>query len=79
MADFTDALTEKHIAMIAAQPVFFGGPVQFDHGFVLHRPLGDWKSTLPVVDAMLPNAWLSIRPMRPPAASVTKLVLPMPS
>lgn len=23
MADFTDALTEKHIAMIAAQPVFF--------------------------------------------------------
>ena len=30
------------------QPVFFGGPVQFDHGFVLHRPLGDWKSTLPV-------------------------------
>jgi len=30
------------------QPVFFGGPVQFDHGFVLHRPVGDWKSTLPV-------------------------------
>lgn len=23
MADFTEALTEKHIAMIAAQPVFF--------------------------------------------------------
>jgi putative transcriptional regulator len=35
-------------AMLAAQPVFFGGPVQFDHGFVLHRPLGTWKSTLPV-------------------------------
>jgi len=32
------------------QPVFFGGPVQFDHGFVLHRPVGDWKSTLPVGD-----------------------------
>ncbi|HET9580662.1 MAG TPA: YqgE/AlgH family protein [Gemmatimonadales bacterium] len=30
------------------QPVFFGGPVQFDHGFVLHRPVGEWKSTLPV-------------------------------
>jgi putative transcriptional regulator len=30
------------------QPVFFGGPVQFDHGFVLHRPVGSWKSTLPV-------------------------------
>ncbi len=33
---------------LAEQPVFFGGPVQFDHGFVLHRPLGAWKSTLPV-------------------------------
>ena len=29
-------------------PVFFGGPVQQDRGFVLHRPLGNWKSTLPV-------------------------------
>lgn len=35
-------------AVLATQPVFFGGPVQFDHGFVLHRPLGTWKSTLPV-------------------------------
>jgi putative transcriptional regulator len=33
---------------MADQPVFYGGPVQFDHGFVLHRPLGAWKSTLPV-------------------------------
>jgi putative transcriptional regulator len=23
------------------QPVFFGGPVQTDRGFVLHRPMGD--------------------------------------
>ena len=35
---------------LADQPVFFGGPVQFDHGFVLHRPVGSWKSTLPVGD-----------------------------
>jgi putative transcriptional regulator len=35
-------------AQLASQPVFFGGPVQFDHGFVLHRPVGSWKSTLPV-------------------------------
>ena len=35
---------------LAAQAVFFGGPVQFDHGFVLHRPVGAWKSTLPVGD-----------------------------
>ncbi len=33
---------------LADEPVFYGGPVQFDHGFVLHRPVGDWKSTLPV-------------------------------
>nr|WP_157354256.1 MULTISPECIES: YqgE/AlgH family protein [Thauera] len=31
-----------------AQPVYFGGPVQTDRGFVLHRPVGDWHSTLKV-------------------------------
>src|SRR5512141_2625810 len=35
---------------LAEQPVFFGGPVQLEHGFVLHRPVGEWKSTLPVGD-----------------------------
>ena len=35
---------------LGGQPVFYGGPVQFDHGFVLHRPVGAWKSTLPVGD-----------------------------
>jgi putative transcriptional regulator len=28
--------------------VHFGGPVQTDRGFLLHRPLGEWQSTLPV-------------------------------
>lgn len=37
-----------HAAEFAAQPVYFGGPVQTDRGFVLHRPLGDWHSTLNV-------------------------------
>lgn len=32
----------------AAQPVYFGGPVQTDRGFVLHRPAGEWHSTLVV-------------------------------
>lgn len=27
-------------------PVYFGGPVQLDRGFVLHRPVGHWQSTL---------------------------------
>ena len=29
-------------------PVYFGGPVQTDRGFVLHRPVGNWQSTLVV-------------------------------
>lgn len=29
-------------------PVYFGGPVQVDRGFVLHRPAGAWQSTLSV-------------------------------
>jgi len=35
-------------AALARLPVFFGGPVQTDRGFVLHRPLGSWQSTLAV-------------------------------
>ena len=34
----------------AGQPVYFGGPVQTDRGFVLHRPAGEWQSTLRVND-----------------------------
>lgn len=30
------------------QPVYFGGPVQTDRGLVLHRPVGDWQSTIDV-------------------------------
>ena len=29
-------------------PVYYGGPVQNDRGFVLHMPPGGWKSTLAV-------------------------------
>ncbi|HVE49500.1 MAG TPA: YqgE/AlgH family protein [Casimicrobiaceae bacterium] len=31
-------------------PVMFGGPVGADRGFVLHRPIGNWSSTLAVGD-----------------------------
>ena len=34
----------------AALPVYFGGPVQTDRGFVLHRPAGKWQSSLNVSD-----------------------------
>ncbi len=35
---------------IATQPVFLGGPVQNDRGFVLHQPVGDWEATLKVTE-----------------------------
>lgn len=33
-------------------PVHFGGPVQVDRGFVLHRPVGVWQSTLGIGDGI---------------------------
>jgi len=36
-------------------PVYFGGPVQTDRGFVLHSPAGPWNSTL----AVTPNLGLT--------------------
>ncbi|AXS81144.1 YqgE/AlgH family protein [Dechloromonas sp. HYN0024] len=38
-------LTAENLADL---PVYFGGPVQLDRGFVLHRPVGKWQSTLAV-------------------------------
>jgi len=35
---------------LAGMPVYFGGPVQTDRGFVLHRPAGGWQSSLRVND-----------------------------
>src|SRR5687767_15810360 len=32
----------------ADSPVYFGGPVQTDRGFVLHAPAGNWQATLRV-------------------------------
>ena len=37
-------------AGLRGAPVHYGGPVQVDRGFVLHRPLGNWTSTLAVSD-----------------------------
>jgi putative transcriptional regulator len=38
----------ENFATLSRLPVFFGGPVQTDRGFVLHRPIGKWQSTLAV-------------------------------
>jgi putative transcriptional regulator len=37
---------------LGAVPVYFGGPVQTDRGFVLHKPVGQWQSTLTVGDTI---------------------------
>lgn len=41
------------IAPIKDAPVFFGGPVQTDRGFVLHRPVGSYSSSIQVGDLTL--------------------------
>lgn len=35
---------------ITRQPIFLGGPVQCERGFVIHRPHGQWDATLKVTD-----------------------------
>jgi putative transcriptional regulator len=37
---------------LANAPVYFGGPVQTDRGFVLHQPVGQWQATLAVRDRL---------------------------
>jgi len=37
---------------IASMPVYYGGPVQPEQGFVIHTPLGHWSSTLRVSDTI---------------------------
>lgn len=49
---------------MGALPVYFGGPVQLDRGFVLHRPVGHWQSTLAV------NAEVGLTSSRDVLASV---------
>jgi putative transcriptional regulator len=39
-------------SQLRGAPVHFGGPVQVDRGFVLHRPLGNWQSTLAISDEL---------------------------
>ena len=39
-------------AAMAGQPVYYGGPVQTDRGFVLHQPLGTWNSTVSIGDSL---------------------------
>ena len=44
---------ELEIAPAHEAPVFFGGPVQTDRGFVLHAPAGDYTSSILLGDLAL--------------------------
>ena len=50
----SDVLSHMHMTntneQLAATPVFLGGPVQTDRGFVLHQPAGKWDSMLEVTE-----------------------------
>lgn len=35
---------------LAARSVLYGGPVQPERGFVLHQQIGDWDSSISIVD-----------------------------
>ena len=43
---------EPRDEQIGAQPVLRGGPLHADRGFVLHRPGGQWDSTVQVSDSI---------------------------
>jgi putative transcriptional regulator len=50
----------------AKMPVYFGGPVQTERGFVLHDTPGNWESTLCINDKLAleheitENIWLTV-------------------
>jgi len=54
--DLASALQQMDIttelATLSEQPVYYGGPVEEDRGFVLHRPVSLWESTLVVSDEL---------------------------
>ncbi|MDX3893775.1 YqgE/AlgH family protein [Pusillimonas sp.] len=41
------------IGPVQDTPVFFGGPVQTDRGFVLHAPAGEYNSSIPLGELAL--------------------------
>lgn len=54
-----DIMSQMDIALdddgLGQTPVYFGGPVQPERGFILHEPVGEWSSTLKVAEQL----WLT--------------------
>jgi putative transcriptional regulator len=49
--DIGDSKNRDHAAL-GSEPVYLGGPVNTDRGFVLHEPVGKWSSTLVLSDTL---------------------------
>lgn len=47
---FSQIGLDLEVSDLKDKPVYYGGPVQVERGFVLHRPVGEWGSTLSVND-----------------------------
>ncbi|OUW04464.1 MAG: hypothetical protein CBD16_02285 [Betaproteobacteria bacterium TMED156] len=54
--DLTSLFSRVDISMHPSNskvyPVFLGGPIQPDRGFVLHEPIGSWNSSLKISDSL---------------------------
>ncbi len=51
LSDLLDHLAIPNRSEQTAQiPLYAGGPVERERGFVIHRPLGNWDATLPIQD-----------------------------
>lgn len=47
---FNQLHIEAKTAITNHQPLLCGGPVQPERGFVIHRPFGDWQSSLELIE-----------------------------
>ncbi|MGH8398375.1 MAG: YqgE/AlgH family protein [Gammaproteobacteria bacterium] len=47
---FKQLSIEASDAQLVHRPVFQGGPVQMERGFVIHQPVGAWEATLKIGD-----------------------------
>ncbi len=47
---FSQMKIDAKIPGVDTLPVFLGGPVQQERGFVLHRPWGEWESTFNITE-----------------------------
>lgn len=49
LGDLAEQLKFNPVDEVALrQPIYRGGPVEIERGFVLHRPIGHWETTLDV-------------------------------